>query len=94
MVDLQEVSEKKKSRGLGSWFSGLTKWQTLLAVLPLTLVGVGGLIGGAIGAVAAVVNVKLARTGLATAPKALVMVLVDVVAVVVYFVLAALVLNF
>ena len=68
-------------------FRGLTWWQVGLSVLPLVLL-VGGLVGGAAGAGAMVVNLWLAKRQLGGAVKALAMIGVDLVAVVVYVVVA------
>jgi hypothetical protein len=52
----------------------------VLALVPLALVGLGGLIGGLIGGLGAVVNLRIARGGQSTAVKAILMVMVLVVA--------------
>ncbi len=44
-----------------SWFRGLRWWQLVLALLPLGLLPIGGAAGGAIGVVAMLANIGLAR---------------------------------
>jgi hypothetical protein len=44
-------------------------WMVLLIVLPLSLVGIGGLVGGVIGAAAALGNTYVARGRLSTSAK-------------------------
>lgn len=61
----------------------------VLGLLPLLLVGVGGLIGGAIGGVGVIVNLGIVRGSQSTAVKALLMIVVLVFAVVAWAMLAA-----
>ncbi|MET8506519.1 hypothetical protein ABZV60_17975 [Streptomyces sp. NPDC004787] len=70
-------------------FAGLTAWQKGLAVLPLLLVAVGGLIGGVLGALAMLTNVKIARSQVSTPVKAMAMLGVTAAALVVLLVTAA-----
>jgi hypothetical protein len=46
----------------------------VLALLPILLVGVGGLIGGLVGALGVVVNLVIARAPISSAVKALIMI--------------------
>ncbi|MEU2231975.1 hypothetical protein [Streptomyces vietnamensis] len=71
-------------------FDGLAPWQTALAALPLALLFVGGAIGGAVGALGMVTNVKIAKTQLPTPVKAVAMLGVGLAAVGVFFVVAGL----
>lgn len=70
---------------------GLQWWETLLVIAPLSLIVVGGLIGGLCGALAATANNYIARSGLAPAVRALVMIGLLIGAYVLYFVIALLV---
>lgn len=70
-------------------FRGLSWWQLVLSLLPLVLIPLGGLVGGAIGAGAAWVNLKVARSAMNVAVKALVMILVVGAAYVVLSIIAA-----
>lgn len=70
-------------------FAGLTPWQKALAVLPLALVAVGGLIGGVLGALAMLTNVRIARAQLSTPVKVIAMLGVAVAALIVLLVAAA-----
>jgi hypothetical protein len=91
MPDLVPLSAVKPDKW--ATFRGLPKWQLALVIIPLTLVSIGGLIGGVIGALGMVANLKLARTTLATGPKALAMAAVMVAPYIAYFVLAVLFLQ-
>src|ERR1041384_3371524 len=57
-------------------FRGLSWWQLVLSLLPLVLIGLGGLVGGAVGGAGAWLNLKVARRSLHPAVKALVMIVV------------------
>jgi hypothetical protein len=61
----------------------------VLAVLPIVLVGVGGLLGGLFGALAVVANLSIARTRIPTAGKVLIMIGIGLVVALVYVVIAA-----
>ncbi|MFF0560143.1 hypothetical protein [Streptomyces sp. NPDC004266] len=74
-------------------FDGLSPWQKALAALPLALLLVGGAIGGALGALAAFTNVKIAKTQLSAPLKAAAMLGVGLAAAVVLFVVAGLLSN-
>lgn len=69
-----------RRRWLSVRLEGLSWWQAMLAVLPMALVGIGGVIGGGIGAAAAAANLALARTQIRAAIKALLMTCVCAVA--------------
>jgi hypothetical protein len=61
----------------------------VLGLLPLVLVAVGGLVGGAIGAVGVIVNLGIVRGSQPKAFKALLMIVVLVLAVVAWVIVAA-----
>jgi hypothetical protein len=65
-------------------FRGLSWWQLVLSLLPLVLIGLGGLVGGAVGGAGAWLNLKLARRSLHPAVKALAMIVVVVATYVVW----------
>lgn len=65
----------------------------VLTLLPILMVGIGGALGGLIGALAVVANLSAARTQNSSAVKALIMIGVAVIAVLVYFVIASAVLT-
>jgi len=69
-------------------FRGLTWRQLVLSLLPLGLIGVGGLLGGLFGGVGLVINLALARRPLGVVPKVAAMLGVAVAAYVIYFVVA------
>ncbi|HET7421414.1 MAG TPA: hypothetical protein VFL27_13645 [Candidatus Dormibacteraeota bacterium] len=50
-------------------FRGLPWWMVVLIVLPLSLVAIGGLIGGVLGAIAALGNMYVARSRLSPSAK-------------------------
>jgi len=60
----------------------------ILALLPIALVAIGGLLGGLLGALAFAVNVLVARTRLHAALKALLMLVIGAVAFVILLVIA------
>lgn len=60
----------------------------VLSLLPLGLLFIGGAIGGALGALGMVTNVKIAKTQLPTAGKAAAMLGVGLAAVVIFLVVA------
>jgi hypothetical protein len=60
----------------------------VIALLPIALVGIGGLIGGLIGALGVMANVAVARTRISSAGKAFIMIGIGVVAVAVFLVIA------
>ncbi|WP_431946966.1 hypothetical protein [Actinacidiphila sp. bgisy167] len=87
MRDLLPEAPKKQD-----WFTqirNLPVWQGVLVAMPFGLLFIGGAIGGALGALGAVANLRLARTSLAPAAKALSMAGVVVGCVIVYFAVAA-----
>jgi hypothetical protein len=65
------------------------KWLRVLSLLPLTLIALGGLIGGVFGGLGAAVNTKLLGTGMTTGAKVASMLGVTVVALVLYVIVAA-----
>lgn len=67
---------------------GLPLWEKVLVLAPLSLIGVGGLIGGICGALASTANNYVARSGLAPAVRALVMIGMLIAAYFLYFVIA------
>lgn len=85
-------TEAPPARKRDRWatFRGLTWWQLLLSLLPLALVGVGGAIGGAIGAGGMVVNLWLAKR-IGGAIKALAMIGVVLAAYLVYLVIGGII---
>jgi hypothetical protein len=60
----------------------------LLVLVPLSALFVGGLIGGVIGALGAIGNLRIARTSLPAAAKVAVMLGVGVVCYIVLFIVA------
>ncbi|HZM78796.1 MAG TPA: hypothetical protein VFC19_23965 [Candidatus Limnocylindrales bacterium] len=69
-------------------FRGLSWWQMVLTLLPLALIALGGLVGGAVGGAGAWANLKVARSAMHPAVKALVMIVVVGAAYVVWSVIA------
>jgi hypothetical protein len=69
-------------------FRGLAWWEIMLSLLPVTLVGVGGLIGGLFGAVGLMINLNLAKRRLGVGLEVMAMLGVSVAAFVLYFVVA------
>ena len=65
-------------------FRGLRWWQLILTLLPIGLVGIGGLFGGLIGAIGLVVNLWLARRQIGTGLKVVAMVSIVIACYVVY----------
>lgn len=61
----------------------------VLTLLPIVLVGIGGAVGGLIGALGVIANLAVARTRIPPAGKALIMIGIGVVAALVYLVIAA-----
>ena len=78
-------------RGFFDQFRGMPWWEIVLVVLPLSLFVVGGLIGGIVGAVAALGNTYVARSQLSTALKVVVILGVLVAAYVAWFIVAVLI---
>lgn len=60
-------------QGFFAQFRGMPWWQIFLIVLPLSLVAIGALVGGILGALAALGNTYVARSRLSTPVKVLVM---------------------
>ena len=69
-------------------FRGLRWWQLVLSLLPIGVVAIGGLIGGAIGAIGLIVNLWLARRPIGTALKVVAMAGVVVGSYVFYLIIA------
>lgn len=69
-------------------FRGLRWWQLVLAFLPLVLLPIGGALGGAIGVVAMLANLVLARRPFSTGLKVAAMLGVVVLAYAADFVIA------
>ncbi|HXB04831.1 MAG TPA: hypothetical protein VNY77_08195 [Candidatus Angelobacter sp.] len=71
-------------------FRGRKWWELVLIFLPITLIPIGGLLGGATGGAALALNLWIAKRSLETPIKVLVMVGVVVAAYVIFFTLATL----
>ncbi|GAA4586281.1 hypothetical protein GCM10023194_32090 [Planotetraspora phitsanulokensis] len=71
-------------------FRGLSWWQLVLSLLPLVLAGLGGALGGVIGAAALFANLAIARKQFATPLKVLAMVGVVVASYFVFLVILVL----
>jgi hypothetical protein len=56
-----EGERAARGKGLRVMLAGLRWWQIVLVVLPLTLIGIGGALGGLVGGAAAGANTALAR---------------------------------
>src|SRR5262249_14394910 len=69
-------------------FRGLRWWQLVLTLLPIGLVGIGGLVGGLIGGIGLVINLWLARRPIGTGLKVVAMVSVVIASFVVYLIFA------
>ncbi|GII59076.1 hypothetical protein Pth03_74650 [Planotetraspora thailandica] len=68
-------------------FRGLRWWQLVLSVLPIALLGLGGALGGAIGAAGVLANLSIARKQFGTPLKVLAMVGVVIASYLVFFTL-------
>lgn len=81
-------------RRLGAMFSGLSWWQVVLVLLPFSLAGIGGALGGLVGGAGAGANMTLARRRRhGAALTALSMICVDALVGGVYFGGAAVLLS-
>ncbi|MFF9122397.1 hypothetical protein ACF09J_03680 [Streptomyces sp. NPDC014889] len=92
-----EVPDLVPDASKGNWLTQiriLPRWQGVLAALPLGLALICGLIGGLIGVLGAVVNLKIARTALAPTLKVLAMTGVILGAVIAFFLIAAVLVGF
>ncbi|GIF77859.1 hypothetical protein Asi02nite_73770 [Asanoa siamensis] len=69
-------------------FRGLRWWQLVLSLLPLVLIALGGLVGGAVGGAGTWLNLKVARRPLHPVVKVLAMIGVVVGAYVVWLFVA------
>ena len=58
-----------RPRGFLAQFQGMQWWEILLVVLPLSLIFIGGLIGGVFGALGSIANTYVARSGLSPAAR-------------------------
>lgn len=68
-------------------------WEIVLVVLPLSLIVIGGLIGGVFGALAAIGNTYIARSQMSVAVRAGLMVGVLIAAYVLWFIVALVILS-
>lgn len=73
-------------------FRGLAWWEVVLSLLPLALIGVGGLVGGLFGAVGLMINLNLAKRRLGVGLEVMAMLGVSIAVSVLYFVVAGTVL--
>jgi hypothetical protein len=80
-------------RGFFDQFRGLQWWEIVLAVLPLTLVAIGGLVGAVTGIVGLMVNLAIARSRLSTAIRVLAMIGILVVCYGIVLVIATIIYN-
>jgi hypothetical protein len=71
-------------------FRGRKWWELVLIFLPITLIPIGGVLGGATGGAALALNLWIAKRSLETPIKVLVMIGVVVAAYVIFFTLATL----
>lgn len=78
-------------KGFVDQFKAMLWWEKVLVILPLTLLGIGGLIGGLFGGGASAINTTIARSSLSAAARASLMVGVAIAAYVLYFVAAAII---
>jgi hypothetical protein len=69
-------------------FRGLRWWQLVLSLLPIGLIGFGGLLGGVIGAIGLIINLGLARRQIGTRLKVVAMMGIVVASYVVYLIIA------
>lgn len=69
-------------------FKGLAWWELVLVFIPLSLVVLGGLIGGVVGAIALLSNLAIARRPIASGVKVAAMIAIIVAAYLVAFIIA------
>ncbi len=69
-------------------FKGMQWWEIVLAILPLSLIILGGVIGAVFGVLASFINLRISRSVMSTASKAMLMIGVDVAAAVLYVIAA------
>lgn len=67
-------------------------WEIVLVILPLTLILIGGLIGGVFGALGAISNTYIARSKMSPALRAVLMIGVLLAAYVLFFIVEILIL--
>ncbi|MFD8599182.1 hypothetical protein ACFV1L_29670 [Kitasatospora sp. NPDC059646] len=86
----KQPTQLNKDSAVGGPLAGMNGWQFLLTFLPLglALAFLLGAIGAAIGAGAALANIKVAKKELSTPTKALAMIGVDLAAAVLWFIVA------
>jgi hypothetical protein len=87
------TSQQPAAKDRWARFRGLRWWQLVLALLPLALLPIGGALGGAIGVVAMLANLALARRPFSTGLKVAAMLGVVVLAFVAEFVIAGVIYN-
>src|SRR2546423_14554500 len=63
-------SQPPARRGFFDRFRGMAWWEILLAVLPLGLIIIGGLIGAGFGVLAAIIKVYLTRSRMSVTARA------------------------
>ena len=85
-------SQPPARRGFFDQFRGMAWWEILLAVLPLGLIVIGGLIGAVFGVLAAIINVYLTRSRMSVTARAVAMVGVVIAAYVLWLVVGLLIL--
>lgn len=73
-------------------FKGMQWWEIVLAILPLSLIVLGGLTGAVFGVLASFINLRISRSLMSTATKALLMIGVDIAAAVLYVIAAVILL--
>jgi hypothetical protein len=78
----------RRPSGILAQFQGMQWWEIVLVLLPLTLIFLGGLIGGVFGALGAIGNTYIARSSLSPASRVALMIGVLVAAYIVYFIVA------
>jgi len=83
--------QRTRPSGILSQFQGMQWWEILLVLLPLTLIFVGGIIGGVCGALGAIGNTYIARSSLSPAARVALMIGVLAAAYVLYFIVAVLI---
>ncbi len=91
-MDQPPTSQEQPTAAKRDRFSGLRGlrwWEPVLSLLPIALIGIGGLLGGLIGGVGLVINLALARRRIGGVLKSIAMIGVAVASYVVYIVVAA-----
>lgn len=93
MDQSQGTGQEPAKKDRWARFRGLRWWQLVLALLPLGLLPIGGALGGAIGVVAMLANIGLARRPFNAGLKVATMLGVVVLAYVADFVIAGVIYN-